>query len=83
MSRWHYQIMRHTADSGEDYLAIHEFYIMHINQLGWTQKAVPIEADSLDEMREALTAILQDLERYGIRDAKTGDVVQAGNVVQM
>jgi hypothetical protein len=26
MSRWHYQIMRHTADSGEDYLAIHEFY---------------------------------------------------------
>jgi hypothetical protein len=26
MSSWHYQIMRHTADSGEDYLAIHEFY---------------------------------------------------------
>jgi hypothetical protein len=50
---------------------------------GWTQKAVPIEADSLDEMREALTAILQDLERYGIRDAKTGEVVQTGSVVQM
>jgi hypothetical protein len=26
MSSWHYQIMRHTADSGEDYLAIHEYY---------------------------------------------------------
>jgi hypothetical protein len=42
---------------------------------GWTHKAVPIEADSLDEMREALTAILQDIDRYGIRDAKTGEVV--------
>ena len=83
MSRWHYQIMRHTADSGEDYLAIHEFYTMHDGKLGWTQKAVPIEADSLDEMREALTAVLQDLDRYGVRDAETGEVVQAGNVVQM
>jgi hypothetical protein len=26
MSHWHYQIMRHTADSGEDYLGVHEFY---------------------------------------------------------
>jgi hypothetical protein len=84
MSRWHYQIMRHTADSGEDYLAIHEFYVMHDKgNLRWTHKPVPIEADSLDEMREALTAILQDLERYGIRDAKTGEVVQTGSVVQM
>jgi hypothetical protein len=78
MSRWHYQIMRHTADSGEDYLAIHEFYTMHNKSEGWTQKAVPIEADSLDEMREALTAILQDLDRYGVRDAKTGEVLDKG-----
>jgi hypothetical protein len=42
MSRWHYQIMRHTADSGEDYLAIHEFYTMHNGKLrAWTQKAMP------------------------------------------
>jgi hypothetical protein len=34
MSRWHYQIMRHTADSGEDYLAVHEFYTMHDGKLG-------------------------------------------------
>jgi hypothetical protein len=78
MSHWRYQIMRHTADSGEDYLAIHEFYTMHNKSEGWTQKAVPIEADSLDEMREALTAILQDLDRYGVRDAKTGEVLDKG-----
>jgi hypothetical protein len=47
MSSWHYQIMRHTADSGEDYLAIHEFYTMHDKGTGWTHKPVPIEADTL------------------------------------
>ena len=83
MSGWHYQIMRHTADSGEDYLAVHEFYTMHDGGTGWTHKAVPIEADSLDEMRQALTTILRDLERYGVRDAQTGEVVQTGNVGQM
>jgi hypothetical protein len=29
-------------------------------------------------MREALTAILQDLDRYGVRDAKTGEVLDKG-----
>jgi hypothetical protein len=83
MSSWHYQIMRHTADSGEDYLAVHEFYTMHDKGTGWTQKPVPIEADTLPEMRMALLNILRDLERNGVRDAKTGEVVQAGSVVQM
>ena len=78
MSHWRYQIMRHTADSGEDYLAVHEFYTMHNKSESWTQKAVLIEADSLDEMRKALTAILQDLDRYGVRDAKTGEVLDKG-----
>jgi hypothetical protein len=83
LSHWHYQIMRHTADSGEDYLAIHEFYIMHDKKEGWTSQPVPIEADTLSEMRRALIDILRDLERHGIRDARTGEVVQAGEVVQM
>ena len=84
MSNWHYQLMRHTADSGEDYLAIHEFYVMHDKKEGWTSKPVPIEADTVPEMRQALLAILTDIERHGVRDAKTGEVVQAGTpVVQM
>lgn len=72
MSHWRYQIMQHTADSGEDYLAVHEFYIMHDKSEGWTAKPILIEADSLPEMRRALIDILRDLERYGVRDAKTG-----------
>jgi hypothetical protein len=84
MSHWHYQIMRHTADSGEDFLAVHEFYTMHDGGEGWTAKPILIEADSLPEMRVALIDILRDLERHGVRDAKTGEVVQAGtSVVQM
>jgi hypothetical protein len=43
----------------------------------------PIEADTLPEMRRALIDILRDLERHGVRDARTGEVVQAGSVDQM
>ena len=82
MSHWHYQIMRHTADSGEDYLRVHEFYVMHDGNQGWTAKPIPIEADTLPEMRRALIDILRDLERHGVRDARTGEVVQAGSVDQ-
>jgi hypothetical protein len=81
MSNWHYQIMQHIADDGEPYLAIHEFYTMHDGKEGWTQKAVPLEADSLPEMRMALLNVLRDLERHGVRDAKTGEPIQpAGSV---
>jgi hypothetical protein len=83
MSHWHYQIMRHTADSGEDFLAVHEFHTIHGGKLCWTAKPILIEADSLPEMRVALIDILRDLERHGVRDAKTGEVVQAGTFSQM
>lgn len=83
MSHWHYQIMRHIADSGEEYLAVHEFFVGHDKKQGWTAKPVPIEADTLPEMRRALIDILRDLERHGVRDARTGEIVQAGAVGQM
>lgn len=75
MSRWHYQIMRHTADSGDQYLAIHEFYTMHDKKEGWTERPVPIEADTVADLRKALLQILMDLEQHGVRDAKTGEVI--------
>jgi CO dehydrogenase/acetyl-CoA synthase alpha subunit len=55
---------------------------MHDGKQGWTAKPVPIEADTLPEMRRALIDILRDLERHGVRDARTGEVVQAGSVDQ-
>jgi hypothetical protein len=83
MSSWHYQIMQHKADSGEYYLAIHEFFVGHDKKQGWTAKPVPLEADTVADMRMALINVLRDLERHGVRDAKTGEVVQAGAFVQM
>ena len=83
MSHWHYQIMRHRADSGDDYLAVHEFFVGHDKKQGWTAKPVLVEADTLPEMRMALINILRDLERHGVRDARTGEIVQAGAFVQM
>ena len=75
MSSWHYQIMQHIADDGEPYLAIHEYYTMHDGKHGWTAKPVPLEADSVAEMRMALLDVLRDLERHGVRDAKTGEPI--------
>ena len=75
MSSWRYQIMRHTADSGEDFLAVHEFYTMHDGKEGWTAKPILLEADSLPEMRVALLDILRDLERHGVRNSKTGEPI--------
>jgi hypothetical protein len=79
MSQWRFQIMQHTADSGDTYLAVHEYYIRHDKSESWTEKAVPIEAETVAEMRMTLLNILRDLERHGVRDAKTGEVVQTGN----
>ena len=72
MSHWRFQIMQHTADDGETYLALHEFYTTHDGKESWTQKAVPLEADTVPEMRMTLLNILRDLERHGVRDAQTG-----------
>jgi len=81
LSYWHYQIMRHTADSGEDYLAVHEFYVGgHDKKQGWTSEPIAIEADTLPQMRIALINILRDLERHGVRDARTGEIVQAADI---
>lgn len=81
MSRWRYQIMQHTADDGEKYLAIHEYYTMHDGKESWTQRPVAIEAGTVSEMRMTLLDVLCDLERHGVRDAETGNVVQTGNEI--
>jgi hypothetical protein len=49
---------------------------MHDVKLGWTAKPILIEADTLPEMRRALIDILRDLERHGVRDARTGEIVE-------
>lgn len=78
MSSWRFQIMQHTDDNGSSYLAIHEAYKLHDGKDGWTQRPVPIEAESVSDLRITLLNILRDLERHGVKNAKTGEIVQAG-----
>lgn len=78
MSHWRFQIFQHYDDAGEPYLAIHEYYTMHDGQEAWTLKPVPIEAETVSELREALLQILLDLERYGVRDITNGSIVTTG-----
>jgi hypothetical protein len=75
MSSWRFQVMQHVDDNGEPFLAVHEFYLLHDGSEGWTQRPVPIEADSISNLRMELIDILRDLERHGVRDAKTGEPI--------
>lgn len=68
MSSWRFQIFRHTDDSGEAYLAIHEYYTLHDGSEAWTARPVPIEAETVEDLRDTLSRISADLERYGVRD---------------
>jgi len=56
---------------------------MHDKKQGWTERPVPIEADTVADLRMALLNILQDLEKHGVRDARSGEVVQVGSVVRI
>lgn len=81
MSHWRFQIFQHYDDAGEPYLAIHEYYYTHDKQEVWTLKPVPIETDTAEEMKQTLLNIISDLERFGVRDIVTGEVVQTERVV--
>jgi hypothetical protein len=70
--------MRHVDDNGDAFLKVHEFFVGHDKKESWTAFSVPVEADTVPEMRMTLLNILRDLERHGVRDADTGEVVQAG-----
>jgi len=75
MSSWRYQICRHFDDGGEPYLAIHEYYSLHDGKEAWTLKPVPIEEGNIRELRNTLERIIDDLDRFGVRDIETWEQV--------
>lgn len=72
MSSWRYQVFRHRADSGETYLAVHEFYTTHDKKESWTMRPVPLEAETEGALRTTLARIMLDMERHGVRDFESG-----------
>ena len=66
-SHWHYQVMRHLTDKGETHYAIHEYYPIIAGD-GWTQEPISIEGDSLGDIVWMLKAMLNDIEKHGVKD---------------
>ena len=75
MSHWRYQIFQHRDSEGDPYYAIHEFYTLHDGREGWTADPVPMETDTVDDMRKALLRVLRDLDDHGVRDIETGEQI--------
>jgi hypothetical protein len=67
-NHWHYQLMRlKTAATGEDYYAIHEYYPMKDGD-GWTETPVVVDGESVEEVKNVLIMMLEDIQKYGVKD---------------
>jgi len=67
-SHWHYQLMRHkNTVSGRDYYAIHEYYPLEDGD-GWTERPVFIDGDSVEEVKNVLMMMLEDIQKHGVKD---------------
>jgi len=67
MSYWHYQVMRHTDSSGEDYYAVHEYYEMEDGD-GWTENPVDVTGTSIADLKKSLMCMLLDIDKHGVKD---------------
>ena len=67
-NHWHFQLMRQkNAATGEYYYAIHEYYPLEDGD-GWTTNPVRVDGDSVDEVKNVLMMMLEDIERHGVKD---------------
>jgi len=70
-NHWHYQLMRHTDENGETYFAIHEYYPLEDGD-GWTERPVFIDGDSVEEVKNVLMMMLEDIQKHGVKDYDDG-----------
>jgi len=60
---WHFQLMRHP--DGE--LAIHEMYPLDDGP-AWTQHPISVTGATVEDVKWALRAMLNDIDRHGVVD---------------
>ena len=63
MNKWHYQLMKHSDGS----LAVHEYYTLEDGG-SWTEKPVDISGDSVQDIKESIQMILNDINKHGVKD---------------
>ncbi len=51
MSKWHYQVMKHS----DDRYAIHEYYVMN-NASSWEKQPTRIDGDSVEDIKKMFVA---------------------------
>jgi hypothetical protein len=67
MTTWHYQVMRHNAGKKHEYYAIHEYYEGEQGE-GYTMRPIEISGMSVDEIKDMLKKIENDIYQHGIKD---------------
>ena len=67
---WHYQVMRHVhqSDDGstEVWFGIHEYY--DLPDIGVLTSETLLSGESVEDLKEQLKMMEQDIYRYGVKD---------------
>jgi len=70
-SEWHYQVMKHVEyhldGSEEVWYGVHEYYPKLEGSPAFTDKAI-LNGESLEDLKEVLKMIEQDIYRHGVKD---------------
>lgn len=64
---WHYQVMRHVPCYGDEYYGVHEHYPEFDKRGSWTSDPI-LTADTLDELKQTLKMIEQDIYKHGVKE---------------
>ncbi len=80
---WYYQIFKITDPLGlEDDYVIKEYYPKEKEDIGtefdggWTEDAITPHGTTRDELIRDLAMMLEDALTHGIRDSKTGELIE-------
>ena len=65
-SSWHYQVIRHKQGD-EEWYGVHEYYEFENTKVSWSITPV-LTADTLEDLKQDLKRIEQDIYRYGVKD---------------
>ena len=63
---WHYQVMRHEKGIAE-YYGVHEYYEFENTEVSWSITPL-LTADTLEDLKQMLKIIEQDIYRHGVKD---------------
>ena len=63
MSKWHYQVMKHS----DDRYAIHEYFEFGGGSSSWEKQPTRIDGESVEDIKKMLQMMLNDIDRHGVK----------------